>query len=88
MAKGYTYAAEHPQEAADILMEAVPELADSKDLIYASQEYLSAAYIADAERWGVMDPARWGAFYSWLNEYGLVEGALDPAAGFTNDFLP
>lgn len=88
MAKGYTYAAEHPQEAADILMEAVPELADSKDLIYASQEYLSAAYIADAERWGVMDPARWEAFYSWLNEYGLVEGALDPAAGFTNDFLP
>ena len=44
--------------------------------------------IADAERWGVMDPARWEAFYSWLNEYGLVEGALDPAAGFTNDFLP
>ena len=88
MAKGYTYAAEHPQEAADILMEAVPELKDSKDLIYASQEYLSAAYIADAERWGVMDPARWEAFYSWLNEYGLVEGALDPSAGFTNDFLP
>ena len=88
MAKGYTYAAEHPQEAADILMEAVPELKDSKDLIYASQEYLSAAYIADAERWGVMDPARWEAFYSWLNEYGLVEGTLDPAAGFTNDFLP
>ena len=88
MAKGYTYAAEHPQEAADILMEAVPELKDSKDLIYASQEYLSAAYIADAERWGVIDPARWEAFYSWLNEYGLVEGALDPAAGFTNDFLP
>ena len=88
MAKGYTYAAEHPQEAADILMEAVPELKDSKDLIYASQEYLSAAYIADAERWGVMDPVRWEAFYSWLNEYGLVEGALDPAAGFTNDFLP
>ena len=88
MAKGYTYAAEHPQEAADILMEAVSELKDSKDLIYASQEYLSAAYIADAERWGVMDPARWEAFYSWLNEYGLVEGALDPAAGFTNDFLP
>ena len=85
--KGYTYAAEHPQEAADILMEAVPELADSKDLIYASQEYLSAAYIADAESWGVMDPARWEAFYNWLNAHQLVEGDLDPAAGFTNDFL-
>ena len=88
MQKGYTYAAGHPEEAADILMEAVPELADSKNLIYASQAYLSAAYIADADRWGVIDPARWAAFYDWLNEYHLVEGDLDPNAGFTNDFLP
>jgi len=87
MQKGYTYAAEHPQEAADILMEAVPELADSKELIYASQEYLSAAYIADADSWGVIDPARWSAFYAWLNEHQLVEGSLDPMAGFTNDLL-
>ena len=87
MKKGYTYAAEHPREAADILMEAVPELANSEDLIYASQEYLSAAYIADAPEWGVIDPARWEAFFNWLNEHQLVEGQLDPAAGFTNDFL-
>jgi len=86
--KGYVYAAEHPKEAADILMEAVPELADSRDLIYASQEYLSAAYIADAPGWGVMDPARWSAFYAWLNEYNLVEGNLNPDAGFTNAYLP
>ena len=88
MAKGYAYAAEHPREAADILMTAVPELADSKDLIYASQDYLSAAYIADAQKWGVMDPARWAAFYQWLNDHQLVEGALDPNAGFTNEYLP
>lgn len=86
--KGYTYAAEHPQEAADILMEAAPELASNKELIYASQEYLSAAYIADAASWGVMDPVRWSAFYTWLNDNGLVSGSLDPNAGFTNDLLP
>ncbi len=86
--KGYTYAAEHPEEAADILMEAAPELASNKELIYASQQYLSAAYIADAEKWGVMDPARWSAFYTWLNDNGLVTGTLDPNAGFTNDLLP
>ena len=88
MAKGYAYAAEHPHEAADMLMEAVPELASNRELIYASQDYLSAAYIADADRWGVFDPARWTAFYQWLNDNGLVAGALDPEAGFTNDFLP
>ena len=86
--KGYTYAAEHPEEAADILMEAAPELAANKELIYASQAYLSAAYIADAEKWGVMDPVRWSAFYNWLNDNGLVTGTLDPNAGFTNDLLP
>lgn len=86
--KGYAYAAEHPREAADILMEAVPELRDSSDLIYKSQEYLSAAYIADAAEWGVMDAGRWTAFYQWLNDNNLVEGTLDPASGFTNDFLP
>ena len=86
--KGYTYAAEHPEEAADILMEAAPELAANKELIYASQAYLSAAYIADAEKWGVMDPVRWSAFYTWLNDNGLVTGTLDPNAGFTNDLLP
>lgn len=86
--KGYTYAAENPEEAADILMAYVPELKDSEDLIYASQAYLSKAYIDDAESWGVIDPDRWSAFYEWLNENQLVEGNLDPEAGFSNAYLP
>lgn len=86
--KGYTYAAEHPREAADILMAAAPELAANRELIYASQAYLSAAYISDAARWGEMDPARWAAFYQWLNDNGLSAKPLDVNAGFTNDFLP
>ena len=88
VAKGYTYAAAHPKEAADILMEAAPELSSNAELVYASQEYLSAQYIADAEAWGYMDDNRWAAFYTWLNENQLLEDNIDPHCGFTNAYLP
>lgn len=88
LAKGYTYAAEHPAEAADILMEAVPELKANADLVYASQEYLANEYIADAEQWGEFNGNRWAAFYEWLNDNGLTEEPLDPMFGFTNEYLP
>ena len=88
LGKGYTYATEHPAEAADILMEAAPELKSNSDLVYASQEYLAAEYIADAARWGEFDGARWAAFFNWLNENGLLDEELDPNFGYTNEYLP
>ena len=88
LSKGYTYAAEHPAEAADILMEAAPELKANSALVYASQEYLAGEYIADAARWGEFDGARWAAFFNWLGENDLMEQKLDPDFGYTNDYLP
>lgn len=88
LSRGYEYAAAHPEEAADILMAAAPELKANSELVYRSQEYLAGEYIADAARWGEIDPDRWGRYFSWLNENGLVEGGLEPAAGFSNAYLP
>lgn len=88
LSKGYTYAAENPKEAADILMEAAPELKANSELVYASQEYLAAEYIADAARWGEFDADRWAAFFNWLNDNQLLEAEIDPTYGFTNDYLP
>lgn len=88
LAKGYTYAAENPKEAADILMNASPELKSNAELVYKSQEYLSKEYIADADRWGEFDANRWAAFYTWLNENALLEEQIDPMHGFTNAYLP
>ena len=88
LSKGYTYCVEHPKEAADILMEAAPELKSNPELVYASQEYLADEYIADADRWGEFDGGRWTAFFNWLNENELMEGQLDPDFGFTNEYLP
>ena len=88
LSRGYVYAAENPREAADMLMDAVPELKANSDLVYASQDYLAEAYIADAARWGEFDADRWAGFYSWLNENSLLEAQIDPGYGFTNDYLP
>ena len=88
LSKGYTYAVEQPREATDILMEAAPELKANAELVYASQEYLAAEYIADATRWGEFDADRWAAFFQWLNENSLLEEAIDPCFGFTNEYLP
>jgi ABC-type nitrate/sulfonate/bicarbonate transport system substrate-binding protein len=88
LSKGYSFAAENPREAANILMNAAPELKSNSDLVYASQEYLAAEYIADAGRWGEFDGQRWAAFFRWLNENDLLEQEIDPDGGFTNDYLP
>ena len=84
--KGYEFAIEKPEEAAQILCEASPEL-DEK-LVLASQEYLKDEYKAEVEQWGYIDPARWNAFYQWLNENGLSETEIPENAGFSNEYLP
>jgi len=88
LSKGYTFAVENPKEAADILMEEVPELKSNSDLVYKSQEYLASEYISDASRWGEFDAERWASFFSWLNENNLLEDKIDPNYGFTNEYLP
>lgn len=83
--KGYEYAAKHPQEAAEILLKAVPELDET--LVQNSQEYVSGQYLAEASHWGVIDGNRWNAYYSWLNERKLVEQEIPENAGFDNSYL-
>ncbi len=86
VAKGYEYAIENPEEAADILLEANPEL--DADLVKASQKYLAEQYQADADQWGVFDANRWNKFYQFINEKGLAEQEIPLDTGFTNDYLP
>ena len=83
---GYEYAIENPEEAADILCEAAPEL--DPELVLASQEYLKDQYKAEVSQWGYIDPERWNAFYQWLNENGLTEAEIPENAGFSNAYLP
>ena len=88
--KGYTDAANEPDAAAKILVESddTGSLIGSEELVTASQQILSATYIDDAEKWGVIDADRWNAFYKWLADNGLTETAIPENFGFTNEFLP
>ena len=83
--KGYEYAVAHPEEAAEILCAAAPEL--DKDLVLASQKWINSYYIADAPYWGYIDSQRWNGFYSWLNEKNLLGAQLELNQGFTDDYL-
>lgn len=86
LSKGYEDAVKNPEEAAEILLKAAPEL--DKNLVIESQKYLADKYQADVDVWGYMDPKRWNRFYNWLNENGLSNPAIPENTGFSNDYLP
>ena len=84
--KGYEFAIENPEEAANILVKRVPDL--DKDLVLASQKYLSKEYQSDADRWGLMEEKRWKDYADWMFEKDLITNKVDASKAFTNEFLP
>lgn len=85
VSKGYQFAIDNPAEAGEILLKHAPEL--NRELVMCSQEYLQFRYQGDAARWGEIDPQRWGSFYRWMFEQGLLEKDIGEG-GFTNEYLP
>ena len=83
--KGYTFAAENPDESADILIKHAPEL--DAELVKASQEFLSPRYIDDAESFGVQKAEVWDRYTQWLYDQGFIETLVDSSKAFTNDFV-
>lgn len=84
--RGYRYAIENPEKAAEFLLEVSPEL--DRELVIASQKYLSEQYQADAPRWGVMKEEVWRNYAQWMFERKLIEKMIEPGKAFTNQFLP
>ncbi|WP_249872328.1 ABC transporter substrate-binding protein [Oceanobacillus saliphilus] len=84
--KGYEFAIENPDEAADVLIEAVPDL--DPELVKASQEWLAPRYQDDADQWGVQKLEVWENYSEWMYENNLLEKELDSEKAFTNEFLP
>ena len=82
---GYDYSIAHPEEAAEILCKANPEI--DAELAQASQKYLTDQYQAEAEQWGLIDAERWNRFYQFINENKLAEEEIPMDVGFTNDYL-
>jgi ABC-type nitrate/sulfonate/bicarbonate transport system substrate-binding protein len=86
LSRGYDFAIQNPDEAADILLNAVPEL-DTK-LVKASQEWLSPYYQAEAPRWGEQKISVWQNYSDWMAKYGILSTPISASDAFTNKFLP
>jgi len=84
-AKGYQLAIDNPEEAAGILSKAVPEL--DKDLVLASQKWLSPRYTDDAPRWGEQKEEVWQGYTDWMLKHKLLDKTIDINQAYTNDFL-
>lgn len=83
--KGYQFAIENPDEAAECLLELAPEL--DRELVVKSQQFLAAKYQDDAPYWGMQKSEVWERYMKWLFENNLIESEIDVEKAFTNDFL-
>ena len=84
--QGYEFAIENSDAAAQILLDAAPEL--DPTLVKESQAWLAGQYKAEVEQWGYIDQSRWDGFYGWLFENKLIEKEIPKGTGFTNEYLP
>lgn len=85
VAKGYEFSIDNPEEAAEIMIKANPEL--DEDLVKQSQDWIADEYKAEVEQWGYIEQERWDGFFAWLFEEELIEKEIPEGFGFTNDYL-
>ena len=86
LSRGYDFAIDYPEDAADILLAAVPEL--DAELVKSSQNWLSGYYQADAPRWGEQKESVWQGYTDWMVEYDILSAPISADDAFTNEFLP
>ena len=88
--RGVEYAAQHPDEAYDICLKYVENLAD---LTPAEQEVQKQVLQASIKLWqvdqpGYTDPQAWQNMEDLLLQMQLIKNPLDLSAAYSNEFLP
>jgi len=83
--KGYKFAMENPDEAAECLLQLAPEL--DRELVIKSQRFLASKYQDDAPYWGMQKKEVWERYMNWLYENKFINAPIDVEKAFTNDFL-
>ena len=86
LSRGYDYAIAHPDQSADLLLAAAPEL--DANLVKASQEWLTPYYQAEAPRWGEQKLSVWQGYIDWMTSHGILSAPISADDAFTNAFLP
>jgi ABC-type nitrate/sulfonate/bicarbonate transport system substrate-binding protein len=87
-ARGYDFAIQNPDEAADLLLQQVPELKPTADIVKASARWLAGQYRADAPRWGEQKAEVWSRFAEFALKAGILPQSIDAGKAYTNAFLP
>ena len=86
VSQGYEFAIDEPEQAAEVLIEAVPDL--DPELVKASQDWLSPKYQDDAPQFGEQQEQVWADYAAWMFDNGLLDEELDVEQAYTNEFLP
>jgi len=81
------YTIDHPDQAYEICLTYVPNLA-SADQVVQKQVLLNSIELWKADRLGFSQPQAWENMQSTLLKMGLLSSTLDLSAVFTNDYLP
>lgn len=98
-ARGYTFAAENPERAAELLLEAAPAGSfPDPDLVRDSQLLVSRSYLGPGRAWGEQRAEFWvgeGSYPQFLLDAGVFTdiggttvSALPLAELYSNDLLP
>ncbi|KAI8926521.1 NMT1/THI5 like-domain-containing protein [Entophlyctis helioformis] len=96
-AKGYAFAAAHPDEAAKIFVDAVaadtahsplPTPLDA-GMVAESARFLAPMYVHEGRGvWGVMEEGVWSAFVDWLSDKGLLTPSGDVGVAIPRESVP
>jgi ABC-type nitrate/sulfonate/bicarbonate transport system substrate-binding protein len=86
LSRGYEFAVQNPDKAADLLIAAVPEL--DPELVKASQNWISQYYRAEAPRWGEQKESIWRGYADWMVKNDILQNSISGKDAFTNEFLP
>ncbi|WP_422336100.1 ABC transporter substrate-binding protein [Rhodococcus sp. (in: high G+C Gram-positive bacteria)] len=94
--RGYQFAADNPDEAARMLIDANPGAFTDESLVRESQQMLSAQYMKDASGTvGTQTDGQWAGYSGFLFQHGLLTGPdgapltsePDWSTYFTNEYL-
>ena len=95
-ARGYTFAANNPEGAADLLLQTAPEGSfPDPGLVRESQGLVSSFYLAQGQAWGQQTLEKWTGYPTLLldadvfgDATGSVRNAVEAGTLYTNELLP
>jgi putative hydroxymethylpyrimidine transport system substrate-binding protein len=79
--RGYTAAIDDPEAAVSALVDAEPDLRAAS--VRRELDAVSPAFTAGVQTFGVLDPARLGAWARWEQRFGIVDEAPDVGETFS-----